>query len=265
MNIVIIYKKDKVKDPTVVPAIAAGFKRRGHAVRTTYSANELKDADCAVVLGGDGALLHVAVLAGQRRIKVLGVNFGTLGFLSEFEAAEAIKVVELVCGKHNILSRSMLKITLDGKEYYALNEAVLQRDYSGSYKNQVAEIGVLINGKKANDYILDGIAVATPTGSTAYSLSAGGNILAPDVKAFILTPICSLHLSARPIIISEESRISFDLSRQRDPLRLYADGKEIGRVTKESELCIEKAPWQVDFITRSKERFFEVLNKKLTR
>lgn len=265
MKIVIIYKKDKVKNPAIVPALTEGFKKRGHAVRVTYSGAELNDADCAVVLGGDGALLHVAILAGQKGIKVLGINFGTLGFLSEFEAAEAMKAVDLICGKHRILSRTMLKITLDGKEYYALNEAVLQRDYSRPYKNQVAEIGVLINGKKAHDYVLDGVAIATPTGSTAYSLSAGGNILAPDVKAFIVTPICPLSLSARPIVISDGSKVRFDLSRQNDPLRLYADGKPIGTVTKENDVQIEKAPWEVSFITRDGNRLFEVLNKKLTR
>lgn len=265
MNIVIIYKKDKVKDPAVVPALVEGFEKHGHNVRVAYSGAELRDADCAVVLGGDGALLHVAILAGKKRIKVLGINFGTLGFLSEFEASEARKSIDLVCGKHGILSRTMLRVHLDGKEFYALNEVVLQRDYSGIYKNQVAEIGVLINGKKATDYILDGLAIATPTGSTAYSLSAGGSILAPEVRAFILTPICSLRLSARPLIISDESKISFDLAKQKDPMYLYADGKQIGKITQESKLYIEKSPWRVDFITRDKERFFEVLNKKLTR
>lgn len=265
MKIVIIYKKDKVKNPATVPALAEGFQKRGHSVRIAYSGAELNDADCAVVLGGDGALLHVAILAGQKNVKMLGVNFGTLGFLSEFEANEVMQAVDLICGEHRILSRTMLKITLDNKEYYALNEAVLQRDYSKPYKNQVAKIGVLVNEKKANDYVVDGVAVATPTGSTAYSLSAGGNILAPDVKAFIVTPICPLSLSARPIVISDESKVSFDLSAQTDPLWLYADGKPIGAITKNSKIRIEKAPWAVFFITRDGNRLFEVLNKKLTR
>jgi NAD+ kinase len=266
MKVAIVYKKDKVKDRSVIPSLIREFEKRKVQTEVLYSGSDLaKGADCAIVLGGDGALLHTAIIAGRLGIPVMGVNFGTLGFLSELEASEILEAPALVCGKHKLLPRTMLQIKLNGKEFYALNEVVLQRDYTKPFGNQVAEIGVKINGRKIQDYVLDGIALATPTGSTAYSLSAGGSILMPEAKVFILTPICSMSLFSRPIILSDDREVSFDLSAQHDPMKLYADGKPIGTITKESDLKIVKAPYTADFITRDPDRLFGVLNKKLLR
>ena len=265
MKVAVVFKKDKIKDRTVVPNLVRDFEKRGHTVELHYSATKLQEVDVAIVLGGDGALLHTAIQAGKTGISVMGINFGTLGFLSELEANEVGKAVDIVCGKHEVLPRSILKITYNGKEFYALNETVIQRDYSKPYGNQVAEVGVLLNGRKMQDYVLDGLAVATPTGSTAYSLSAGGCVLAPDTNVFILTPICAMSLFARPTVVSDGSRISFDLSGQRDDMKLYADGRPIGIVNKETSLMIEKAPFTANFITRDVNRLFSVLNKKLLR
>ncbi|MBP5242164.1 MAG: NAD(+)/NADH kinase, partial [Clostridia bacterium] len=252
-------------DRSVVPKLAEALKARGNDVQILYSGSDLKGADRAIVLGGDGALLHTAVTAAKQNAEVMGINYGTLGFLCEFEAKETMQAVELICGEHEILPRTMLKITVDDKEFYALNETVLQRDYARPYGNQVAEIGVLLNGHKTYDYVADGIVVATPTGSTAYSLSAGGSILTPDVKAFIVTPICALSLFARPTVISDENKVSFDLSNQKDKMNLFADGKPIASVTKESHILIEKAPFTANFITGNKNRLFATLYKKLLR
>ncbi len=263
MKIGIVYKKEKVKDKCVVPTLVEKFTSLGHEVKTIFTSSELYGVDCTVVLGGDGALLHAALIAGQKKIPVVGVNYGTLGFLSEFEANETLKVVDLICGKHQTLTRSVLKITLNGKIYYALNETVLQRDYSRPYGSQVAEFGVTINGEKIQDYVADGLAVATPTGSTAYSLSAGGCILAPNVKAFIVTPICAMGMRARPFVISDDEKISFDLSKEKNDMRLYADGRPIGVVNKESTLTVEKAHFTAIFITRDCNRLFQTVNQKL--
>lgn len=265
MKVGIVYKKEKVKDKTIVPRLVEKFKARGCEVKTMLTSAELKDVDCAVVLGGDGALLHAAIIAGKQGIKVLGVNYGTLGFLSEFEATETFRTVDLICGKHQVLSRTALKINIDGKIFYALNETVLQRDYARPSGNQVAEFGIKLNGQKMQDYVADGVAIATPTGSTAYSLSAGGCILAPDVKAFIVTPICAMGLRVRPFVIADDKEISFDLSRQADEMKLYADGRPIGSVTRDSRLTIEKAPFTADFITRDENRLFQAVNRKLAK
>lgn len=265
MRIGIVYKKEKVKDKTVVPALTEKFKARGHEVKEMLSGAEINGVDYIVVLGGDGALLHAAVIAGQQNIKIVGINYGTLGFLSEFEKNDTFKVVDLVCGKHTVLPRSILKITLNGKVSYALNETVLQRDYARPHGNQVAEFGVKLNGEKIQDYVADGLAIATPTGSTAYSLSAGGSILSPNVQAFIVTPICPMGLRARPFIVADDSKLMFDLSKEKEALKLYADGRPIGMVTKESQLTVEKAPFTADFITRDVNRLFQALNQKLSK
>ena len=265
MRIGIVYKKEKVKDKTIVPTLIEKFQSRGYEVKTVLTGAELKDVDYAVVLGGDGALLHAAIIAGQQQIKVVGVNYGTLGFLSEFEQSETLKVVDLVCGKHAVLPRTVLKITFNGKVFFALNETVLQRDYAHPYGNQVAEFGVTLNGEKIQDYVADGLAISTPTGSTAYSLSAGGCILAPDVKAFIVTPICPMGMHARPFVVSDDSKLSFDLSKETHEMKLCVDGKPIATVTKDSRITIEKASFTADFITRDTNRLFQAVSRKLAR
>lgn len=263
MRIGILFKKEKVRDKTIVPRLAEQLKRKGHTVSVLSTGAQIGNLDVLIVLGGDGALLHAAIIAGRLGIKVLGINYGTLGFLSELEASETFSVVDLLEGEYHILPRTILKITVDGREYYALNEAVLQRDYSRPHGNQVADIGVLCDGEKINEYVLDGIAVATPTGSTAYSLSAGGAILAPDAKVFIVTPICPMGLRSRPFVLSDEHTISFDLTKEKYPLRLYADGRPIASVTAENDVRLEKAPFHVDFITRDVNRLFRAVNAKL--
>lgn len=263
MKIAIVYKKDKVRDRSVVPALISAFEKKGHSVRIFYSGSELKDVDRALVLGGDGALLHTAIIAANQKIPVMGVNFGKIGFLCELEANESLKAVDIMTGNHTILSRTMLKVSFEGKTYYALNECLLQRDYTRSYGNQVAEIGVRYNGHKIMDAVSDGIAVATPTGSTAYSLSSGGSVLHPQARVWSITPICPFNLSLRPVILPDEGKITFSLDRQKDPLKLYTDGKLIGTVTKESEITIERAENTANFITRDTERMFNVIDKKL--
>ena len=263
MKIGIVYKKEKIKNKHIVSALIQKFQNFGCAVKIIHSGAELNGVDTAVVLGGDGALIYAAVIAAQQGIRVVGVNHGTLGFLCEFDAKDTLNVVDLICGEHTILPRSVLKITLDGREYYALNEVILQRDYARPYGNQVAEFSLMMNGAKVQDYIADGLTIATPTGSTAYSLSAGGCILAPDVQAFIATPVCPLGLRSKPFIVSDAGKFSFDLSRQDKDLKLCADGRVLGNVNKNSRVCIEKAPFTADFITRDINRLFYNVNKKL--
>lgn len=264
MRIGIVYKKEKVRDKEVVSRLISKFRARGCEVRVMHTGAELRDTDCVVVLGGDGALLHAAVIAGKQGIKVVGVNYGNLGFLSEFEAAETEKVVDLVCGRHTVLPRSVLEITLNEKTVYALNETVLQRDYTRSYGHQVARFGLLLDGENIQNYVADGLAIATPTGSTAYSLSAGGCILSPDVGAFIVTPICPMGLRARPLVVSDTATFSFDLSAEKEDLKLYADGRPVGTVTPDSRICIRRASFTADFITRNVKRLFQAVNRKLS-
>lgn len=263
MKIGIVYKKEKVRDKDVVPRLISRFRSRGCAVKVIHTGAELHGVDCVVVLGGDGALLHAAVIAGKQDIKVVGVNYGNLGFLSEFEAAETDKVVDLVCGEHTVLPRTILEINLDDKTVYALNETVLQRDYTRSYGHQVARFGLILNGEKIQNYVADGLAIATPTGSTAYSLSAGGSILAPDVRAFIVTPICAMGLRTRPLVVSDSGEFSFDLSEEKEDLKLYADGRPVGTVTKTTRLTIRRAPFTAEFVTRDINRLFQAVNRKL--
>ncbi len=265
MKVGIVYKKDKIRDKNVVPSLTASLVARGHQVTPMQTGAEIHGVDCVIVLGGDGAMLHAALIAGQQNIKLVGVNYGNLGFLAEFEAKETIQVVDFLDSNYDILPRSVLKITLDDKICYALNETVIQRDYARNYGNQVAEFALCLNGRKVQDYVADGLAIATPTGSTAYSLSAGGCVLSPDLQGFIFTPICPMGLRVRPFVANDDVKVSFDLTRQREDMKLYADGRLVGNVNKNSNVIIEKAPFTADFMTRDKNKLFTALNEKLAK
>ena len=135
--------------------------------------DDAEDIDVLIVLGGDGTMLKVATAVGKKGIKILGINSGNLGFLTEFEGDETESAVELLQGDYRSQKRGVLQVCVNGQNFFALNEVFFQRRYNEDADNNVVSVTALIDGKKVDDFVGDGIIVATPTGSTAYSLSAG--------------------------------------------------------------------------------------------
>ena len=176
------------------------LKERGIHYDVCENVDDAEDIDVLIVLGGDGTMLKVATAVGKKGIKILGINSGNLGFLTEFEGDETESAVELLQGDYRSQKRGVLQVCVNGQNFFALNEVFFQRRYNEDADNNVVSVTALIDGKKVDDFVGDGIIVATPTGSTAYSLSAGGPILTPDIHAFILTPVCAHSLHNRPIV-----------------------------------------------------------------
>ncbi len=217
--------------------------------------------DLVVVLGGDGTLLSIAHLAAQKGVPVLGVNLGRLGFLTEVPTDEAFLTLDaFLGGNEQIISpRQMLKASCRGKDYYCLNDVIVNK---GALARMI-QIAIWIDDKEIAALKSDGLIVATPTGSTAYSLSAGGPIVQPYIPAIVLSPICPHTLSFRPMVVSSDSRIRLQLLTAGEEVYLTLDGQRGVLLGKNDIIEIERADFELRLISSPKRNFFDLLKEKL--
>ena len=258
-----IYLNDKYfsDDKSYAEAIGAEF---GGKCRTVRGYSDLDGLDVLFVLGGDGTILTVASECARRGVKVIGINYGHLGFLAEFEPEKLLDAVKLVkSGNYIIQSRSMMQIDFGGQTFYAVNDAVIQRSTSGDNFANTVSVHAEIDGVTVDNFSSDGIIVSTPTGSTAYSLAAGGSVLTPDINAFILTPICPHSLHSRPVVFSDGSVLKLSPVSAVNPLCVIIDGKTVGWLKAGECVIVKKAAYTVDFITKDDKNFFNKLLIKL--
>ena len=253
----------------IVPLImeeCAGFLDSG-GCKVMVKEELVNQADGLVVFGGDGTLLSVARLPGASNVPILAVNLGGLGFLTEVTLDELYPALTKVLeGDFQLDERMMLRATLRrerGKKIeaqsVALNDAVISREPF----SKMISLESYIDGENVATYRSDGLIVATPSGSTAYSLSAWGPIVHPSLGAFILTPICPHTLTMRPYIVSAESRISIVVRSTDSNAMLTIDGQEAFELHPDSVVEIEKAAETVKLIRSHKRSYYEVLKTKL--
>lgn len=225
---------------------------------------DIRLLDVLFVLGGDGTILDVATTCAKYGVKIIGINYGHMGFLAEFGPDRFDEAVELVkSGNYITQKRSTLKITCGGSDFYALNDVVLQRGTDGENFCNTVNVHAEIDGSTVDNFSSDGIIVSTPTGSTAYSLSAGGSVLTPDISAFILTPICAHSLHSRPVVFSDSSELKLCPFEAKAPLVMLVDGKPVAKVHSGDCVTVTKAENSVTFITRNDKNFFNKLLIKL--
>ncbi len=225
---------------------------------------DCKDIDVIAVFGGDGTILRVVDYAIEYDIPVLAINEGTVGFLSSVEGNELEKAVEIIKNGGEIQKRSVIKTYLNDKKFYALNEVIIERISTINSMSGVAKLSLEINDQFVDNYNVDGLIVATPTGSTAYSLSAGGSIISPDVNAFIITPICPHSLHNRPIVYSDNSSAKVTVLGNSSKCGLFIDGKYIKEVKVGDTIDVLKSKKNIKFY-KSNEKFFEKLLIKLNK
>ncbi len=226
------------------------------------SREDLPDkVDFVVVLGGDGTLLSIAHLAAQKQVPVLGVNLGSLGFLTEVPLSEMFLTLDsFFKGNEEIISpRQLLKVKSKGKTYYCLNDVVINK---GALARMIQFI-IWIDGKEIATLRADGFIISTPTGSTAYSLAAGGPIIKPYIPAIILAPICPHTLSFRPMVISSDSKIKVKLLTAGEEVYLTLDGQRGDLLVKNDIVNIERAPFELQLISSPKRNYFDLLQEKL--
>ncbi len=252
----------------VATAVAERLARRitqggGDAVLFSV-AEEITGIDRMLVLGGDGTILHSAQKASELDIPIVGVNFGTRGFLTEFERDEIELAATFILSDQTVvLKRSMLQVDFNGKISHCLNELALLRRPDSSGEDKAVPISMEIDGSPAGMFTADGLILSTPTGSTAYSLSAGGSIMTPDCETFLLTPICAFSLRSRPIACPDKSVLSLSVEHDSASLILRGDGILLGEARKGNKLTVRKSERYATFLTKDKSEFFRRLTKKI--
>jgi NAD+ kinase len=218
-----------------------------------------------VVLGGDGTLLSAARALKGHKVPILAVNLGGLGFLTSVTREELYPLLEQVlAGQHQISERMMLNAeTLRGgkteEQQIALNDAVINK----AALARMLDFDVYVDGAQVGRYRADGLIVATPTGSTAYSLAAGGPIVHPHLDAFVITPICPHMLTNRPLVIADTSRVEIDIAAAEEPVYLTLDGQVGFQLQPRDRVAITKSASRVYFVQSPRKTYFEVLRSKL--
>ncbi len=266
MKIGVLGNKAKVKNEATIEEIVGFLRDSGYETKRFSLPTEIDGVDVVVVLGGDGAILHSAVIAAKKGIKLIGINYGNLGFLTEYEKDEREKIKELLFqlekGTCRILKRSLLRLEIAGQSFYALNEIALQRDYGLYAEKNTQILRLQVDTGDGKDVIAgDGLLFCTPTGSTAYSLSAGGAILTPEVPVFMMTPICAFSMRNRPVVFPDSEEITVRVVRGK--AILLADGLAITGLPEGTEIRVGKAPFTADFPVRDTADFFAKVRNKL--
>ncbi len=224
------------------------------------------EADIVIVLGGDGSILEAARRAATGGTPVLGINFGRLGYMAELEAGQLDELHRLFTGEYTLERRMMLRVDLLGnggelKSFcYALNDAVVS---NGSVA-RVIDLELAENGETVTSYRADGLIIATPTGSTAYSMSAGGAIVDPSVGCFCVTPICPHSFAARPLIFSDRSVLEIrNICVREKMLYLTVDGKMSFELLRGQSVRVTRSRLETKLIRFRKSGFYRVLCRKL--
>ena len=232
---------------------------------TFNCAEELdEDIDCMISLGGDGTLLDTVTFVQDKGIPVLGINYGRLGFLASIGKDELHSAVAALVSRTYVLDKRTLlhldaNMPLFGKVPYALNEVTIhKRDTSPMIK-----IHTYLNGEFLNTYWADGLIVATPTGSTGYSLSCNGPVIFPDSASFVITPVSPHNLNIRPIIVPDDNIISFEIEGRTDGFLCTLDSRrEI--VDKDVQLAIKKETFSMNLVRLNENNFLQTLRNKLS-
>jgi NAD+ kinase len=221
--------------------------------------------DLMLVLGGDGTMIATARMLGDIEKPVLGVNYGGLGYLAEFRVAELYSALEsILAGNYAIEKRLMLAVELwRGEEFLTRNRVLNDVVINKSALARIIEIEAYLNQQFVNSFRADGLIVSTPTGSTAYNLSAGGPVIYPSMNAVVITPICPFTLSNRPIVVPDESTIELRLKTQNEDVALTLDGQVGLPLKPEDRVLIRKSRTTFNLVQPMNRNYFEVLRDKL--
>jgi NAD+ kinase len=223
------------------------------------------EVDLMLVLGGDGTMIATARLVGDQEVPVLGVNYGGLGYLTEFRIEELYGALEMILsGNYRLDKRVMLDVELQRSDAVltsnrVLNDVVINK----SALARIIEIEVSFNHQFVSSFRADGLIASTPTGSTAYNLSAGGPIVFPSMNAVVLTPICPFTLSNRPLVVPDNGEIKLTLKTDNEEVALTLDGQVGCPMQVEDRVTIRKSRTMFNLIQPSSRNYFDVLRDKL--
>ena len=225
---------------------------------------ELRTADMLICFGGDGTLLHASKAATHHGVPVLGVNIGTMGFMAELEASELSLLAQLAQKNYSIENRMMLEASVirDGEKVFseiALNDAVITKGAVA----RVIQMSIFCDGTEAMNFAGDGVILCTPTGSTAYSMSAGGPIVEPSAENIIITPVCAHTMLTKPVVTASHRKIEIRIGRMgRKNAFLSVDGGRAFRLNTGDIVQICKSDNATKLVKLTSKSFFDILNRK---
>ncbi|HHX51250.1 MAG TPA: NAD(+)/NADH kinase [Clostridia bacterium] len=275
LRIGLVINKEKPKAVEVANEIITWAEQKGLEILLPEEmASCLQDAlkgerkmplDYALVLGGDGTLLNTARKLAPFGIPILGINLGHLGFLTEIELPNldegllALTKGELLIEERLMLSAEIKQGPVKLDRFYALNDVVISK---GSFSRMI-RLAIKVSGEYVETYPADGLIISSPTGSTAYCLSAGGPIVSPKIQAMILTPICPHTLYSRPLVISPDEEVEISVEAPAAESMLTVDGQQGIKLTSDHCVIVKKAPFSAKLVRLKGRNFFEVLREKL--
>ncbi|WP_295633743.1 NAD(+)/NADH kinase [uncultured Mitsuokella sp.] len=250
------------KDARIIMPLeeARFFRRAGYGVPDI----ENVPTDIALSIGGDGTLLGVCRRYSHHAVPVCGINIGTLGFMADIELDELEKKLQKILDGDYIIEHRLLLagyVISDGKKRFlghAINDIVVKGGVA-----RMLYLGLTINQSHLLDYKADGILVSTPTGSTAYSLSAGGPIMNPNVRALIVTPICAHTFNLRPLVIREDDTVHIQIARVQQDIIVTFDGQQVFRLLPGDEVIVQKSNAQADIVKFEDKDYYQILRTKL--
>jgi NAD+ kinase len=237
----------------------------GCAIESVQAEELAASVDLIIVLGGDGTMIATARMIGEREVPVLGINYGSLGYLAEFRMEEMFPALEAILeGNYQLDARVMLKAELfraggQVMQTSVLNDVVINK----SALARIIEIEASLNGQFVNSFRADGLIVSTPTGSTAYNLSAGGPVIYPSMNAVVITPICPFTLSNRPIVVPDDDVIELCLKTPKEEVALTLDGQVGVPLEVGDRIVISKSPTAFNLVQPANRNYFDVLRDKL--
>ncbi len=261
----------------VIDALAGGaeivmedqYRVSNFPVHYRQGADIYKDIDIAILLGGDGTIIQSAGSCARNGISMLGINLGTIGFMSEVETVHIKTAVRrLLADDYRVENRMMLKVDIikNGNHhgrYHALNDVIVSK----SPDSKLIDLALYSGEERVNTYVADGIIIATPTGSTGYSLSAGGPVVDPMMQLYVATPICAHMLSARSAVLPAEKSITIrlnDRSSSHNEAMVSVDGDMQCRIKNGDEVVISKSQYDARLIRMIDQSFYDTLIQKLS-
>ena len=232
-----------------------------HFNATPLSTVDPAEIQFLIVMGGDGTILRISHQFAHLNAPILGINLGHLGFMADIPASDIFpSLTDLLQHAYTIDERIVLEtISSQGNKLHAVNDIVLHR--ASNYS--LIELAVEVDGIYVNTFTADGIIVSTPTGSTAYSLAAGGPILSPTLDAIVITPICPHTISNRPIVLTADRKIQIRYVSEYDPIDVRADGLDAFPMKSGDSLLIQRSPRPFKIVNLLRHEYFSTLRKKL--
>ncbi len=223
----------------------------------------ITQSDAVIAVGGDATIIHAAKKSASEGKPVLGINAGRLAFMAGLEGNELDLLERLMSGEYTVDRRLMLKAcVMRGDEQISCNYCVNDAYISRNTGLRMESINVHLGDRLISSYLCDGVLAATPTGSTAYSLSAGGSVVDPELESILLTPVCSHSLFDRPIILRPDAVLTVS-SASNNPLRVLLDGRESLDIEPDCRAVISKAEYKAEFIRIKSDNFIDILGAKL--